>query len=70
VTRKKFTRLFISVFAPDCILSHPLWWWVDPACRDRNDHKLPGSSYGSDTVLFSHKWLTFYSGCLLISKWL
>jgi len=54
----------------------PLWWWVDPACRDRNDHQPHGSFYVSDTSLFtvfSHKWHIFYSGWLLIciiSKWL
>jgi len=47
---KQFNRLFISVFASDCILSstncgRSLWWWVGPACRDRNDHQPPGSSY-------------------------
>jgi len=30
-------------------------WWVGPACKDRNDHQPPGSSYVSDTVLFSHE---------------
>jgi len=34
---KQFTRLFIFVFASDCILSptngdRPLWWWVGPEC--------------------------------------
>jgi len=75
---KQFTRLFISVFASDCALSptnggRPLWWWVSSACRDRNDHQPPWSSYVSDTVLFSYEWHAFYSGCLLIcviSKWL
>jgi len=33
----------------------PLWWWVGPACRDRNDHLPPRSSYVSDTMLFSHE---------------
>jgi len=33
----------------------PLWWWMDPACRDQNDHQLPGPSYVSDIVLLSHE---------------
>jgi len=42
----------MSVFASYCILSptnggRPLWWWVGPACRDRNNQQLPGSSYVS-----------------------
>jgi len=46
---KQFYRLFISVFASDWFLSptnggRPLWWWVGPACRDRNDHQPPESS--------------------------
>jgi len=59
---KQYTRLFISVFASDCILSPiaPLWWWVGPACRNRNDHQPPGSSYVSGTVLFRHEWQTCY----------
>jgi len=33
----QLSRLFISVFASDCILSptnggRPLWWWVGSAC--------------------------------------
>jgi len=40
---KQFTRLFISVFATDCILSptksgRSLRWWVGPACRDWKDY--------------------------------
>jgi len=54
---KQVLRLFISVFASDCISSptkdgRRLWWWVGPACRDRNNHHPPGSSYVSDTTLF------------------
>jgi len=30
------------------------------ACRDRNDHQPPGSSYVSDPVLFSQEWHTCY----------
>jgi len=30
--------------------SRRLWWWMSPACRDRND--LQGLSYVSDTALF------------------
>jgi len=51
---------FLSqVFASDCILSptnggRPLRWWVGPVSRDRNDHQPPGSSYVSNTALFSH----------------
>jgi len=44
-----------------------------PACRELKVHQPPGSSYVSDTVLFSREWHTFYSSCLLIcivSKWL
>jgi len=32
----------------------PLWWWVGPACRGRDDYQPLRSSYVSDTVLFSH----------------
>jgi len=44
-------------------------WALRRSAWDRNDHQPPGSSYLSDTVLFS----PCYSGCLLIciiSKWL
>jgi len=75
---KQFTRLFISVFASDYILSptkvgRPLnggGWALRAGIR--NNHQPFGSSYITDTVWFSHEWHT-YSGCLLvciISKWL
>jgi len=75
---KQFTRLFISVFASDCILrptngGRPLWWWVGLACTDRNDHQPPESYYVSDTVLLAmndtHVIRVVYSFCI-ISKWL
>jgi len=60
---KQFTRLFISVFAFDCILVPPKvvapcgggWALQRFACRDRNDHQPPGSSYASDTAIFNHE---------------
>jgi len=60
------------VFASDCILSPtnsglPLWWWVGPAYRDRNDHQRPGPSYVSDTVLFTQCHL--FAICVIF-KWL
>jgi len=36
------------------------WALQHSACRDRNDEQPPGSSYVSDTVLFSHEWHTCY----------
>jgi len=77
---KQLTRLFfISQFISDYILrptngGRLLWWWAGTACRDRNDHQPLGSSYASDTALFSHEWHIFYSGCLYsfasFLKWL
>jgi len=72
------TRLFISVFASDCILSptndcRPLWWWVGPACRDRNDHQPPGSYYVSDSVLLAMNdthVIRVISSFFIIYKWL
>jgi len=46
---KLFTRLLISMFASDCILSptngsRPLWWWVGPVCGIGMTINLPGHS--------------------------
>jgi len=49
-TSLHYINCLLQVYAPTVVA--PLWWWVGPVCRDRNDHKPIGSSYVTNRVLF------------------
>jgi len=60
------SHLTASQVPPKIVPSCGGGWALRADRRDQNDHQPTGSTYVSNTTLFSHERHTCYSGCLLI----